>query len=172
MKMLQDKNKIRIEGAIAYIALPCGDWAIIDVDDLGQIANYNWHAVDMGHTKYVRRNRTKNDPPRPLSIRLHRQLMSAPNGMDVDHVNMNGLDNRKSNLRVCTRSQNLCNRKVQARTKSKLKGVVWHKRAQKWMASLKYEGKHYYLGLFRLKEDAHLAYLQKSKEIHKDFGRA
>ncbi len=88
-----------------------------------------------------------------VTIYLHRQIAGAPRGLDVDHINRDRLDNRRSNLRVCTRGQNLQN--VASRGGSSLhRGVSWSKVAGKWRADVKLEGKQHYLGLFECEEDA------------------
>lgn len=94
---------------------------------------------------------------------------------DIDHMNGNRLDNRKMNLRLATRSQNLGNRKS---ISGKYKGVSWHKKAQKWSAyiggSIKSRAinKKRHLGLFDTAEEASAAYMAAAREIYGEFARA
>lgn len=80
------------------------------------------------------------------SILLHRVIMRAPKGMEVDHINGDKLDCRKSNMRICTRSDNAKN--VQS------SGCTWHAKSRKWQAQIIHNGKTLYLGLFRDRSDA------------------
>jgi len=89
--------------------------------------------------------------------------------MQTDHKNKDGLDNRKSNLRTCCKSQNMSNRKIQLNNTSGYKGVYWHKYARKWMASIKVNKKPIYLGLFVDPIEAALAYDKNAVEKFGEF---
>ena len=90
--------------------------------------------------------------------------------MEIDHINGNGLDYRKCNLRVCTHQQNLQNQRIQKGV-SKFKGVCWHKASQKWMAKIKHNYKTIYLGVFNNEIDAAKSYNKKAKELFGEFAR-
>lgn len=86
---------------------------------------------------------------------LHREVVSAPKGLTVDHINGNKLDNRRVNLRLASQSENLQNRHgLAASNTSSARGVSWDKTHSKWMAFAKLNGKFKNLGLFEKKEDA------------------
>ena len=94
-----------------------------------------------------------------------------PNGV-IDHINGDGGDNRISNLREATKTQNQWNRKVSMRTKSGLKGAFFHKRSGKWASSIKVHDKHIRLGIFATPEEAHLAYMSAAQKAHGEFYRS
>ena len=89
----------------------------------------------------------------------------------IDHINMDSGDNRISNLRLATMSQNLCNRGPRKRNKSGYKGVSFNKNLKKWDARISFQNKQYCLGLFKSKEDAYSAYCEKAKSLHGEFAR-
>ncbi len=100
---------------------------------------------------------------------LHRLVMDAPKGKDVDHKDGNLFDCRRGNLRLCTRGQNNMNRKNE--NKTGFKGVYWHKAANKYAARIMLERKSYHLGLFDNTEDAARAYDKKAIELFGEFAR-
>ena len=89
--------------------------------------------------------------------------------MHVDHINGNPLDNRKSNLRICTNAENQRNKGVYKNNKSGYKGVHWFKRDKKWQAQIKHNNKSIHIGLYEDKEEAARAYDKKAKELHGNF---
>jgi len=94
--------------------------------------------------------------------------MAAPNHLFVDHIDHNGLNNRRSNLRLCTLAQN--NRNMVSRTgSSKYKGVCWHGGTKKWNAKIRLNRKCYHIGLFTDEIAAAKAYDKKAKELHGQF---
>ena len=106
---------------------------------------------------------------RKVKLYIHRLIMDAPKGMDVDHINGNPLDNRKSNLRICTHAENQRNKGAYKNNTSGYKGVSWYKRDKKWIAGIKHNNKGIYIGLFEDKEEAARAYDKKAKELHGEF---
>lgn len=90
----------------------------------------------------------------------------------VDHINGNPSDNRWSNLRVGTQSQNLCNRGKQKNNTSGYKGVTFHRQSKKWQAKICFQGAKKSLGLFSDKRDAHAAYVAAAAKLHGDFARS
>ncbi len=102
------------------------------------------------------------------TIYMHRQIMHAPKGFDVDHRDHNTLDNRRSNLRVCTRSQNLQNKRPQGGV-SEYKGVRWHTQIRRWHARIKLNGKRTSLGCFTDEVKAAKAYDKAAREMFGEF---
>ena len=91
---------------------------------------------------------------------------------ELDHINGIRTDNRISNLRPATRSQNNGNARKQSNNTSGLKGVSWYKRLQKWKAQITFNGRYIWLGIFDTREAAHAAYCAKSRELFGEFARA
>ena len=106
---------------------------------------------------------------KPKKLLMHRLIMNTPQGMDTDHINHNKLDNKRSNLRICTTSQNMMNTCLSSKNTSGFKGVFWDKRNKKWGAHIGYKKKTLYLGIFKNKINAAKAYNLKALELFKDF---
>ena len=100
---------------------------------------------------------------------MHRLILNAKKGEQVDHINRNGLDNRKKNLRLCSHSQNGINRPFQKNNSSGFKGVHKYKYGGKWEVSIEKGGKNFYVGVFSDKKEAALAYNKKAKELFGEF---
>jgi hypothetical protein len=102
--------------------------------------------------------------------KLHKIIMpSSGQKEDIDHINGIKTDNRKENLRICTREQNNMNKHSNKRNTSGYKGVSWCKRDNKWVANIFYNGKHIFLGRFNNIFDAARAYNAKAKELFGEF---
>jgi hypothetical protein len=87
-------------------------------------------------------------------MHMHRLIMNAPDDKDVDHINHNKKDNRKQNLRIVSRQENMCNTSMKSNNKSGVVGVHFDKRFCKWVAQIGYKGKKIYLGSFLKFDDA------------------
>lgn len=160
-----DKRPIRIEGDIAYIPLSQGQEAIIDVEDVEDIGKYTWFCAVHKGKPYARRNTRGEDGAR-YCVYLHRVLIACAGDLDIDHINGNGLDNRRSNLRLATRSQNMMNRSSQANNRSGYRGVCWQHEKRKWRATIWVAGRKTHLGDFKDIEEAHAAYVSASLRLH------
>jgi hypothetical protein len=136
---------------------------IVDDEDYEYLNNWNWQIFkSSGHIGRC----TYKDK----SILLHRVINKTPEGLFTDHINMNKLDNRKENLRTCTKGENSMNRVKQAGNySSKYKGVCWCKRHNKWKVRVKYKGKVYSLGYHTDEKVAAEVYNNKAKELFGDF---
>lgn len=133
------------------IQLTQGKVAIIDDDDFALVSKHKWYAKEDKESWYAR-TRINNKP-----VYMHRLILDAPRGKPVDHINRNGLDNRRSNIRLCTQSENQRNMRSRGGS-SKFKGVSWHKRSNKWRAKCTLNGKSIHVGVFENEEDAARAY--------------
>lgn len=139
-----------------------GKYTLVDDEDFERVKDYSWSLLRGG---YVRSNIGSR------TIYLHRVIMLVREDEMVDHKNHNKLDNRKQNLRICTQSQNLANKRVKNLTKntSGYKGVNWHFASKKWMARVQQNKKQIYLGLFNDIKKAALAYNKKAMELYGEF---
>jgi hypothetical protein len=160
---------IRIEGEVAYIPLTQGYEAVIDAADAPLVEGFNWYALVQVRTVYA--CRTDCSTGRHVTIYLHRVLMAAPAGLEVDHRDGHGLNNRKKNLRVATHAQNERNQRLNSANTSGFKGASFHAGARRWQAHIRVDGRRHYLGLFDTPEAAHAAYTAASAEFHGEFGR-
>lgn len=162
---------IRVDGDIAYVTLTKGYEAVIDAADVHLVEGWSWYALIKQRTVYACRSDYSDG--RLRKVRMHRALMAAQDGFEVDHRNGNGLDNRRSsNLRLATPAQNQHNQRLSRSNTSGFKGVCWDKGAGKWMAYINLGGKGRYLGRYETPELAHAAYAAASAELHGEFGRA
>ncbi len=150
------------EGA-KLIPLSQGKVAIVDAEDYPWLNKRNWYANRAKRTYYARGTIKGKHAP------MHRQILNAPPHLVVDHINRNGLDNRKSNLRLCTHFQNQRNRRPGRNGSSKYKGVRWSKRDKKFRAGITCNRKSYHLGMFESEIDAAKAYDNAAKKVFGEF---
>lgn len=157
---------IRIEGQLAYVTLTKGYEAVIDAVDAPLVSASNWSAaLDKGQP-YARRGVRTGGP-----LSMHRLIVGAKMGEMVDHKDGNGLNNRRSNLRIVSAIENAWNVKRKANNTSGFKGVYWNCHHNRWVASISIRGKRIYLGHFKTPESAHVAYCEASAKHHGEFGR-
>ena len=163
-----------------------GKWTvIIDTEDWDKVKDYSWALINNGagtdrypyvytsilHPdggwRYRNYNGIRKRAGRKrTTLCLHHLIMGKPQkGMVIDHVNHNGFDNRKENLREITRAQNMRNMRSQKNSSSKYKGVGWCKSREKWISRIKHNRKTINLGYFSSEEDAALAYNKKAIEL-------
>lgn len=144
------------------IPLTQGKFAIVDNKDFKWLSQYNW-VFDSRYAKAANGKRN-------AVLVMHRLIMQTPKGMDTDHINGDGLDNQRKNLRVCTHAQNLANRLKQKDNTSGFKGVYWSKDRKKWMAQVRFHGKKYQ-SRHKTKEQAARAYDEMAKKYFGEFAR-
>ncbi len=145
------------------VLLSKGKVALVDDEDLEKVSICSW-----SFDRYARANVWNKELKKYEIKYMHRVITGAPKGMDVDHINGDKLDNRKANLRVCTRSENLHNLKGKSRSKSGLRGAYRElNRGEgcRWFSQISVKGKMHHLGRFDTAEEAHEAY-QKAHIEH------
>jgi len=151
------------------IRLTRGHVAIVNDADHQWLSRWNWCAkVDGAHVYAVRRDYT-SDPPR--MVRMHRQILQPGSELDTDHRNGDGLDNRRGNLRPCTRSQNLMNATKRSGCTSIYKGVSWFKPIGKWRAYIVRDQRQQSLGYFDDEQEAARAYNEAAAQLFGQFAR-
>ncbi len=151
------------DNAYRLIPLTQGKFAIVNAADYPAISRYKWTVLAAPNTFYAVRSEGKTQ------IRMHRQILNAPPHLVVDHINHNGLNNTKKNIRLCTREQNNRNQKPHKNASSKYKGVTWSKKDKTWFARIHKDKKNYHLGSFKKETDAAKAYDKKAKKLFGKF---
>ena len=115
---------------------------LVDLDDLDKVRGYRWNITNRGYAQSSR------------GIALHRLVMDCPDGMVVDHINHDRLDNRKENLRICSIRQNTMNQGISKNNTSGVTGVSLDKKSNKWIAYIKVNYRQITLGRFSNIDDA------------------
>jgi HNH endonuclease/AP2 domain-containing protein len=142
-------------------------WIALTLGLFAALSQWNWNTQGASHRLGATRTRKEDRK----CIYMHREIMQAPDGIDVDHVDGNRLNNRRSNLRLATHQQNTFNKGPHRNNTSGIKGVSWHKRLKKWQVQLNVNGKRVGLGYFSEKAEAAKAYERAARKHHGVFAR-
>ena len=149
------------------ILLTQGYVAIVDDEDAERISRFKWH-ITINKSKNSHHVYAEATPKYRYRISMHRLIAGAGVGNEVDHINGNTLDNRRNNLRLCTRSQNNGNQR-KTRGSSRYKGVCFDKQTGRWRAQIAHNGKRMKIGRFDIEEAAARAYRMKARELFGEF---
>lgn len=145
-----------------------GHVAVVDDEDFPRLSKWDWllaHGYDSDDLVYVVRFENKK------AIQLHRVVLGAADGQIVDHKDRNGLNNQKSNLRLCSHTQNMQNRKKHRNGHSRFKGI-WQKKGNgSWVTQIIVNKKKISIYGFSIEEDAARAYDSLAKEHFGEFAR-
>ena len=148
-----------------YIKLTQGYKCKVDDEDWELLKNYNWHVtIPKSSTKYAKRRIGHRN------IFMHRIITNCPINMVVDHIDGNGLNNQRSNLRIVSRAQNCQNSNHQKRNTTRYKGVV-KRPGGKYEVNIFKSKKAYYLGRYDCKHEAALIYKNKAIELFKEYAK-
>jgi len=131
---------------------------IVDTEDLEKVRKYKWYLTDQGYVSHKSK----------IKLSMHRYVIGCPLDKEVDHINGNPLDNRKSNLRTCTHKENVANKRMRNDNTSGVIGVRFHK-LWGWQAYIAENGKQKHIGWYKTKEEAMEQRLIKSKEQYGEF---
>lgn len=138
----------------------------IDQADYGLVSKFKWRAVKRGSTLYAE---TKIERK---TIVMHRLILGCKKGHEVDHVDGDGLNNTKENIRICTRFENQQNRGVFRNNKSGYCGVYFDSRKKKsWRAEINANNKRYFLGYFHTPREAAISYNNAATRLHGNFAK-
>jgi hypothetical protein len=152
---------------VRYIPLTQGKYAIVDAGDYEWLSQYKWHAVrDCRTGTYYARRYEKG-----RRVAMHSQIMQPPKGKVTDHMNGNGLDNRRGSLRNCSRLENSRNRRKNRTKAAGFKGVWQDKKTGKYRARIRFQHKTIYLGTHTTAVEAARAYDHKAIELFGQFAR-
>jgi hypothetical protein len=146
------------------IPLTQGKFSEVDEVDYERVAEFRWHAFKVHNTWYA----ASGGPNKGQRTYLHRFIMDAPVGKEVDHINGDGLDNRKENLRICRHRDNLRNVQRTTISRSGYRGVTIAA-SGKFVASCKYLGKRLHFGTYDTSEEAARVRDRNVIDLHGEF---
>jgi hypothetical protein len=154
-----------------YCKIPLGrdKFAKVDPEDYVWLSQFKWHCqMGAGKKCYASRTGPRDNNRRHKDILMHRVLGGTPEELVCDHINGDGLDNRKKNLRNCTQQENNMNARSREHT-SRFKGVYWYKRTRKYNAVIHKDGIRKSLGFFTSEIEAAKTYDEAAKEYYGEF---
>ncbi len=160
-------TQLRMKTSMKKIQLTKNKYALVDGDLFDELNRFNWCVVPSGRTSYAMRN-AKVDGDKYKAIKMHHAILGVPEkGMEVDHIDGDGLNNQRKNLRWATKNQNQHNRRLGKNNSSGIKGVHLSP-SGKWQARAQLNGVRINLGFYTNKVDAGKAYEVFAK---KNFGK-
>jgi hypothetical protein len=158
-------RRLRFGCAYRRIELSRGKFAIVDPDDFYWLSRHKWSASGIGHKFYAVRTTRGPHGRKSKTHSMHREIARTPKGLECDHINGDGLDNRKANLRSATRQQNIWNSSKRRTARfSKYKGVSRSSSGRLWRATIIANGKWTHLGSYKDEKEAAKAYDRAARE--------
>lgn len=158
-----------LDASYRLIPLTQGQNAIVDVEDFEWLSQWNWYASYNKTAKSFYAQRADRSSTQVLIVSMHREILGCETGEEGDHRNHQTLDNRRKNLRHCTRSQNQCNTRLRSDSTSRVKGICFDRANGKWVAYVQAKGHRKYYKRFDTFEQAVLAREAHAKILHGEF---
>jgi hypothetical protein len=153
---------------VKRVQLTRGFYALVNDEDFEKVNQHNWCATPKRYTWVACRSVWYDG--RNHMVYMHRVITGAVHGELVDHINGNGLDNQRHNLRICTKAQNNQNRRrAQSTNTSGYRGVFYEKNIRKWRAQISMDNKNIHLGVFTSKANAARVYKRASRALYGEF---
>lgn len=153
------------------IPLTKGYFAKVDDEDYERVNKWKWytHIVPAGNKRAVRNGRNKSN--KRITIIMTRVILNYSGNEVIDHINGDSLDNRKSNLRICSQSENVLNRSINKKNTSGYKGVTWNEDCKKWRTQISFNKRKIYLGVYSDKIQAANVYNKAAIKFFGEFAR-
>ncbi len=157
--------------AMPAIPLTKGHFALVDEADFASLSRFRWHALETRHHVYA--SRTERTSAGKRRVYMHRQILGAPRGVVVDHRNRDTLDNRRANLRTCSRAENAMNSVLSAPRASEFRGVRRNGGARRhpWQAGIVVAGQYVHIGCYATELEAAMAYDGAVLRLYPEFAR-
>lgn len=167
--MKRDVRQVQIEGDLAFVPLTRGYVAVIDAADAEIVGQHNWMAFVMTGRNMVYASTNIGGRKNHRTVLMHRLIAGEPKGLQVDHRDGDGLNNRRENLRAATHADNQRNSRTPVTNSSGFKGVSLCNGGPKWQARISVDNITRYLGVFETKEEAAEAYMKAAQRLHGEF---
>lgn len=150
------------------IPLTQNKFAIVDDKDFENLNQFKWFFNGKG---YAGRSKWIKGGNSSIQILMHRIILNAPKNQEIDHINGDGLDNRRENLRLCSHAENSKNRKFYKNNTSGVRGVVWDKQMKSWAVQFWFDGKPFPRKLFKNIKNATIYRQSLETVYYKEFRR-
>lgn len=153
---------------MANFELTQGKFTLIDDEDFAYLSRWKW-CITAGYAS--RAEYPIGSKGLAYRVLMHRVILACPDKLQVDHINGDRLDNRRSNLRVVSASQNQWNKGTMKNNTSGHKGISWDRVNKKWRSSINVHSKYVSIGRFETIEEAVEARLSYARQLHGEFAR-